>query len=120
MMPHIDVVKLILGTPIVSAALLAFLPGYRLTARLNMAASFITFVAALALFVVPRPEPGQYLVIDDLNIVFIVLNTLVGFTTSVFSASYIHHEIETGRLTPSYLRFYHAMYQVLMFGSPGP
>ena len=116
MMPHIDVVKLILGTPIVSAALLAFLPGYRLTARLNMAASFITFVAALALFVVPRPEPGQYLVIDDLNIVFIVLNTLVGFTTSVFSASYIHHEIETGRLTPSYLRFYHAMYQVLMFG----
>ena len=39
---------------------------------------------------------------------------LVGFTTSVFSASYIGHELEVGRLTPTYLRFYHAMYQVLM------
>ena len=33
----------------------------------------------------------------------------------MFSASYIAHELETGRLTPTYLRFYHAMYQVLMF-----
>src|SRR6202008_2574159 len=62
-----------------------------------------------------RPEPGQYLFVDDLNVVFIVLGAFVGFTTSVFSASYIGHELETGRLTPPYLRFYHAMYQVLMF-----
>ena len=41
---------------------------------------------------------------------FVVLNTFVGFTTSAFSATYIGHEIETGRLTPAYLRFYHAMY----------
>ena len=33
-----------------------------------------------------RPEPGRYLLVDDLNVVFIVLNTFVGFTTSVFSA----------------------------------
>ena len=46
---------------------------------------------------------------------FIALNTFVAFTTSVFSASYIGHELETGRLTPVYLRFYHAMYQALMF-----
>ena len=62
-----------------------------------------------------RPQPGNYLLVDDLNIVFIVLTTFVGFTTSVFSASYIGHEIETGRLTPTFVRFYHAMYQVLMF-----
>ncbi len=60
-------------------------------------------------------SPGSYLLVDDLNIVFIVLNTFVGFTTSVFSASYIAHELEIGRLTPAYLRFYHAMYQMLMF-----
>ena len=46
---------------------------------------------------------------------FIALNTFVAFTTSVFSASYIGHELATGRLTPVYLRFYHAMYQTLMF-----
>jgi len=53
--------------------------------------------------------------VDDLNKVFIVLTTFVGFTTSAFSASYISHEIEIGRLTLTYVRFYHAMYQVLMF-----
>src|SRR6202041_4199427 len=59
---------------------------------------------------------GQYLLIDDLNVVFVVLTNFVAFTTSAFSASYIGHELETGRLTPSYLRFYHAMYQVMLFG----
>src|SRR4029453_10713249 len=34
----------------------------------------------------------------------------------VFSATYIAHELEIGRLTPVYLRFYHAMYQIMMFG----
>ena len=106
----------ILVIPLAAAGLLAVLPGYRLTARLNVAASLATLIAALLLFVVPRPDPGRYLLIDDLNIVFVVLTTFVAFTTSLFSASYIGHELETGRLTPAYLRFYHAMYQLLMFG----
>jgi hydrogenase-4 component F len=105
----------VLGVPLLAAALLAVLPGYRVTARLNMAAAFLALVAATSLYFLPRPEPGQYLFIDDLNIVFIVLSTFVAFTTSVFSASYIGHELETGKLTPAYLRFYHAMYQLLMF-----
>jgi len=109
-----DGVTLILAIPAFSAALLGLLPGYRLSARLNMLASFLTLLAALSLFV-EKPEPGPYILVDDLNIVFIVLNTFVGFTTSVFSASYIAHELETGRLTPLHLRFYHAMYQALLF-----
>lgn len=108
-------IRAILLVPLLSALLLAVLPGYRLTARLNVLAAFATFAAALALLAGARPDPGQYLIVDDLNIVFIVLGTLVGFTTSVFSASYIQHELDTGRLTPAYLRFYHAMYQALMF-----
>ena len=111
-----DPVAAVLLIPIGSAALLAMLPGYRLTARLNVIASLATFLSALSLFVIDRPPPGPYVLVDDLNIVFIVLNTFVGFTTSIFSASYIAHELDTGRLTPSYLRFYHAMYQTMMFG----
>ena len=79
-----------------------------------MAAAFATLLGALSLLVA-RPESGAYFLVDDLNIVFVVLSTFVGFTTSIFSASYIAHEIEIGRLTPTYLRFYHAMYQTLMF-----
>jgi len=109
-----DGLSAVLLIPIVSAALLAALPGYRLTARLNVLAALLTFLSALSLFF-GRPQPGSYLLVDDLNNVFIVLTTFVGFTTSVFSASYIDHELEIGRLTPTYLRFYHAMYQMLMF-----
>ena len=104
----------ILVIPGVSALLLAVLPGYKLTARLNVLATFLTFLSALSLLVA-RPAPGTYLFVDDLNVVFVVLGTFVGFTTSAFSASYIEHEIEIGRLTPAHLRFYHAMYQALMF-----
>ncbi|MCJ9674137.1 MULTISPECIES: hydrogenase 4 subunit F [unclassified Neorhizobium] len=111
-----DAVAAILAIPVVAATLLALMPGYKVTARVNVAASLLTLVAALCLFVTERPEPGRYLLVDDLNIVFIVLNTFVGFTTSLFSASYIAHELETGRLTPANLRFYHAMYQIMMFG----
>ena len=104
----------VLAIPAISAALLAILPGYRLTAGLNVAATLLTFFVALSLLF-ERPAPGLYLLIDDLNVVFIVLTTFVAFTTSVFSATYIAHELETGMLTPGNLRFYHAMYQVLMF-----
>ena len=80
---------------------LALLPGYRLTARLNVLATALTLLCALSLFF-GRPQPGPYLLVDDLNNVFIVLTTFVGFTTSVFSASYIGHELEIGRLTPPF------------------
>ena len=105
----------VLLVPALAVPLLASLPSYRLSAKVNVAASFLTFLAALSLFGW-RSVPTSYVLVDDLNVVFIVLNTLVGFTTSVFSASYIGHELETGRLTPAYLRFYHVMYQVMMFG----
>ncbi|MFZ0095955.1 MAG: proton-conducting transporter membrane subunit, partial [Pseudolabrys sp.] len=110
----IDALTGVLVIPAVAAGLLAALPGYRLTARLNVLATLLTFLTAVSLFAV-EPKSGPYLLVDDLNKVFIVLTTFVGFTTSVFSASYIGHEIESGRLTPTFVRFYHAMYQTLMF-----
>ncbi|MBI1203331.1 MAG: hydrogenase 4 subunit F [Rhodopseudomonas sp.] len=109
-----DALDGVLLIPAASACLLAALPGYRLTSRLNMLAAFLTFATACSLFVV-EPTTGSYLLVDDLNKVFIVLTTFVSFTTSAFSASYIGHEIEIGRLKLGYVRFYHAMYQVLMF-----
>jgi len=105
----------ILLVPLAAAALLAALPDDRTTAWLNVAASFITFCAALTLLATARPAAGHFLIVDDLNIVFIVLTTFVALTTSIFSRSYIGHELESGRLTSVYLRFYHAMYQTLMF-----
>jgi hydrogenase-4 component F len=114
-LPPFDALHAVLIIPAAAAALLALVPGYWLAARLNALAALGTLTAAI-LLVVERPvSSGGYLFVDDLNIVFVVLSTFVGFTTAVFSATYIGHELEIGRLTPRYLRFYHAMYQTLMF-----
>ncbi len=111
---NLHLASFLLGIPAAAALVLAAIPGYRLTAQLNVAASGLTFLCAASLLF-HRPAPGYYLLVDDLNIVFVVLSTFVGFTTSAFSASYIEHEIETGKLSPAYVRFYHAIYQALMF-----
>ena len=107
------VVYAVIGIPFASALVLVALPGYRLTSVLNVVASLATFAAGLVLLAVSGGV-SDYFIVDDVNIVFIVLNTLVGFTAALFSASYMGHEIETGRVTLASVRFYHAMYQVMM------
>ncbi|MDQ0507194.1 hydrogenase 4 subunit F [Xanthobacter agilis] len=108
-------IGVLLATPALAAALLAPWSHPRSGAWINVAACAVSFLAALGLLV-QRPEAGPYILVDDLNIVFVILNTFVALTTAVFSATYISHELETGRLTPANLRIYHAMYQVLLFG----
>ncbi|HYG84762.1 MAG TPA: hydrogenase 4 subunit F [Azospirillum sp.] len=104
----------IVALPLLSGAMLALIPGYRLGAWLNVASSGATLLLSLLLF---TSEPGAdaLFVVDAFNIYLIVLTAFVGFTTSIFSATYIGHEIEVGKLRPLNLRFYHAMYQAFMF-----
>jgi hydrogenase-4 component F len=99
--------------PAIAAPVLAFVSDYRLGSIINVLACALTFGAGVALLFA-APGRGELLIVDDFNIFFVVLTTLVGFTTSIFSATYIAHEIEIGRITPAFLRFYHAMYQAMM------
>jgi len=109
----ISPVEAILVVPAIAVPALALVSDYRLGAGINMLASAVSLVAAVFLLFAEHPR-GDLIIVDDFNIFLIVLTSFVGFTTSVFSASYIAHEIEIGRLTPAFLRFYHAMYQALM------
>jgi hydrogenase-4 component F len=52
---------------------------------------------------------------DSSNVYLIVLTAFVGFTTSIFSAPYMAHEQEIGKLTANRLRLYYSMYQGFMF-----
>ena len=106
-------VALVIGIPFVSAAILVLVQSYRVSAAGNVLAMFATFLAGVSLLFVDAGA-SSYVIVDDMNILFIILNTLVGLTTSVFSASYIGHEIETGKLTPLFVRFYHAMFLGMM------
>jgi hydrogenase-4 component F len=99
--------------PAIAIPILSLVSGYRLGAALNILACALTLGAAVALLFTEHPR-SDLIIIDDFNIFLLVLTTFVGFTTSIFSATYLAHEIEIGRLTPLFLRFYHAMYQTLM------
>jgi len=109
----LDPVHAILGIPLVTALVLVFIPWHRVSARINVVGSLLTLLAGLSLF---RYEvaASELVFIDDFNIYLVVLTTFVAFTTSLFSASYIDHEVEIGRLTPARLRSYHAMYQAFI------
>ena len=109
-----NAVWLVLGIPVVSAALLALVPWYILASRLNALASGLTLAASLALFA-ERPKTTPLVIIDDFNIYLVALTAFVSFTTSLFSASYIHHEIAIGRVKAANLRLYHSMYQAFTF-----
>ncbi len=108
-----DPVTLLLLIPALAAVLIALLPGTRMSAYLNAGASFLTFLAALSLLQVAHPSSGTYVLVDEFSTIFVVLITFVSFTTSVFSATYVEYELATGRVTPAFLRLYHALYQVL-------
>ncbi len=106
-------VEALVIVPAVAIPFLALISGYRLGAGLNMVACALTLAAAIALLFTEHPR-SDLIIIDDFNIFLIILTAFVGFTTSIFSATYLAHEIATGRLTPAFLRFYHAMYQAMM------
>ena len=76
-----DPIFAILAIPASAAVLLAILPGYVATSRLNMLASFLSFLSACAFFFTPRQQ-SQFFLIDDVNIVFVTLTTFVAFSTS--------------------------------------
>jgi hydrogenase-4 component F len=110
----VNAVWVVLGIPAAAAALLALVPNHAAAGRLNALASGLTFATSLTLFA-DRPETTHLLIIDDFNIYLVALTAFVSFTTSLFSASYIHHEVEIGRLKAANLRLYHSMYQAFSF-----
>jgi len=103
----------LLAIPGFGALLLALVPRYRIAAALNVILSSLTLVCAVLLYAY-RPPATVFLIVDDFNTVFLLVSALVGFSTSLFSAGYIAHELQSRRLNPRDLRFYHAMYQLLM------
>jgi hydrogenase-4 component F len=109
----IDAAHAVFLLPFGAAIILALVPRYWPAAIGNVAASFATLCVALLLIRQPPPV-SDYIIVDDLNIFFIILNALVAFTTAIFSASYIAPEIEAGHLKPLFVRFYHALFQAML------
>ncbi|MEO7326260.1 MAG: hydrogenase 4 subunit F [Dokdonella sp.] len=110
---------LVLGIPVLGAALLALVGERRRAADINVAISLATLIAAGALVLRVIVEGSMTMAheqffIDPFNVFLIALTALVGFTTAVFSRPYMRIEEEHGRLNARRLRLYHSMYQLFM------
>ncbi|MFC5435111.1 hydrogenase 4 subunit F [Rhodanobacter umsongensis] len=112
-------ILLVLGFPLLGAALLAVVGAQRYAAEVNVAVSLATLFAAAALVVRiihggPMTVAHEQFFIDPFNVFLVALTALVGFTTAVFSRPYMRIEAGHGQLSPGRLRLYHSMYQLFM------
>jgi hydrogenase-4 component F len=112
-------IALVLGLPLIGAAMLAFLGAHRYAAELNVGVSVATLLAASALVIRiihggPLTVWHEQFFIDPFNVFLVALTALVGFTTSVFSRPYMRIEVDRGHLSQGQLRLYHSMYQLFM------
>src|SRR5438477_5099541 len=113
-------VILVLTLPRVGAAVLALIGERDIAPKVNVAASFCTFVAAVALTVRvisfgPMLVLDRLFFVDPFNVFLVALTAFVGFTTSLFSRPYMRIEQAHGRLSTGRLRLYHSMYQLFNF-----
>ncbi len=110
---------LVLGVPLLGAAVLALVGARRFAPEVNVLMSLGTLAAA-SLLVLRVIHDGPMLVwreqffIDPFNVFLVALTAFVGFTTALFSRPYMRIEEHKGRLNPRRLRLYHSMYQLFM------
>ena len=113
-------ILMVLGLPLLGAALLALFGARRFAAELNAGMSLATLLAAslLVLRVIrfgPMLFGREQFFVDSFNVFLVALTAFVGFTTALFSRPYMRIEEHHGRLNPRRLRLYHSMYQLFMF-----
>jgi len=99
-------------------AMLAFgvIGHWKHAGTLNLLVCIATFVTSLQLAIDVYNNgvmitPGQLFYIDAFNVYLILVNALVGLTTSIFSRPYMAYELKIGRVDAGRMRLYHSMFQ---------
>jgi len=110
---------LVLLIPFVGILFFA-LAGHRAdTGKINVRFNAVCLVATISLAINVLNQgtilsANKAFLIDPFNVYLIVLTAFVGLTTSIFSAPYMAHEKELGKLTDKRLKLYYSMYQGFM------
>lgn len=109
----------LLLTPMVCGSLLGLLGHTRYAHKINIAASFTNLCLSIILLHQINQQGSmlfwnQWFYVDAFNIFIVFLTCLVGFTTAVFSHSYMRNEVKTDKLSPIRLKLYFSMYQIFI------
>ena len=102
--------------PLVAMFVFGVIGHWKHAGTLNMLVCAATFMTSLQLAVNiftngAMITPGKMFYIDPFNVYLILVNALVGLTTSIFSRPYMAHELKIGRVDDGRMRLYHAMFQ---------
>ncbi|TAD89955.1 MAG: hydrogenase 4 subunit F [Alphaproteobacteria bacterium] len=106
-------IDLALVLPVLAAICLGLIRSPILGGWINAFACFVELLVAILLVMEP-PAPTLLFFVDDFNVYLVLLTVFVAFTTALFSAGYVGHEVQAGRISPSLFRLYHAGYQLLL------
>ena len=96
----LDPVTLLLAIPAVAALLIARAAGQQSQRHAQCRRLFPDLCRRLVVAVDRAAGSRRLLLVDEFSTIFVVLINFVSFTTSVFSATYVAHEVETGGVTP--------------------
>lgn len=115
-------ISCLLFIPLLSALLLAFLGARQVAATINVFASLLSFITALGLAVQIKQQKisligHSWFYVDYFSVFLIVLTSLIGLTTAVFSVRYLINEQKRRKLTRKKLRFYYSLYQFFFFAA---
>ncbi|AEG00003.1 hydrogenase 4 subunit F [Methylomonas methanica] len=110
---------LVLLIPFAGILFFAFAGHKQETGRLNVRFNAVTLAATvwLAINVLNNGtllSSGKAFIVDSFNVYLIVLTAFIGLTTAIFSAPYMAHEKQLGKLTEKRLKLYYSMYQGFM------
>jgi hydrogenase-4 component F len=110
---------LVLLIPFIGIVIFAFAGHQQNTGQLNVRFNALSLVATIWLAVNVLNNgtilsSGKAFIIDSFNVYLIVLTAFIGLTTSIFSAPYMEHEKQLGKLTEKRLKLYYSMYQGFM------
>ncbi len=102
--------------PLIAAGVFAVIGHWKHAGTLNIVVCAATFATSLQLAVNifnagAMITPGGMFYIDPFNVYLILVNALVGLTTSIFSRPYMAHELKIGRVDNGRMRLYHSMFQ---------
>lgn len=104
--------------PTLGALILTVLKSPVAGSIVNIAACSFGFIASVWLAGVVLTHgalhAGQFY-IDAFNVYLVVLTSLVGLTTSIFSRPYMRYELEHNRVSALRMRLYHASFQGFLF-----
>ena len=111
---------LMLAVPLVGAVITWFMPSPRAGHVVTVSSHTVVLALALGLLAMllggtPLTALGNWLYLDDLGGIVLLIVAVVGLTSAVYSVGYLRHELHEAAVRPGEVRRYYALLHMFVF-----